>query len=131
MFPNWLLPPFDPASVRKIGEREHIIWKDNPGDVDQRNRRGKGKGTEAQREEMRRMEKCGWSRAEIARHFGLCNSSVSKALGSKGVAIKGRDRRPMEIDGQFYRTQTEVFTAFKVRTQGLRKLIESGRAKYV
>lgn len=131
MFPNWLVPSFDPASVRAIGKRDHIIWKDHPNDVDNRNRRGKGKGRDVKLEEMRRLEKCGWSRAQIARHFGLCNSTVSKALGSRGVTLKGRDRRPMEVDGEFYRTQTDVFAAFKVRKEGLRKLIESGRAKYV
>lgn len=131
MFPNWLLPSFDPASVRAIGKRDHIIWTENPNDKDQRNRRGRGKGAQGKLEEMRRMERCGWTRAEIARHYGVCNSTVSKALGSKGVAIKGRDRRPMEVDGEFYRTQSEVFAAYKVRKPGLQKLIEIGRAKYV
>lgn len=130
MFPNWLLPPFDPrlkslpSSVRTNSIK--LDWE-----RDERLRLKK-EATKERHKEWQALAEGGMKRFAIAKMYGVDCGTVTKALGPvfKGRR-QGRDRKPLEVDGKRYESQAEVFVIFRVRKAGLRKLIESGRAKYV
>ena len=131
MYPNWLLPEFDADAIKKIPHevRKHQI----KGDWEmEESIRLKKSDTRKRHEEWQKLAESGMKRFAIAKMYGVDSGTVSHALGPIfNGRRQGRDRKPMLVDGKRYETQREVFTAFRVRISGLRKLIEEGRARYV
>lgn len=80
-------------------------------------------------EKWKKMLEMGYTPAQIAEKYRVTERAVRNVgkIGATGPTV----RRPIVVDGIRYESQDAAFKALKVRKQGLRKLIQAGRAKYV